>query len=196
MQHFGLIVGSTRPGRFAEVPAKWLLAGATERPDFSLDVLDLREADLPFLEESIPPAMLSGAYANPKANAWRERIGHYDGYIATVAEYNHGPAAVLKNAFDSAFAEWRRKPIAFVGYGTTGAARAIGQIRNTAIELQMAPLRHEVTIGLEPFTALRNGERSLDDFDHLVRARQAMFDELVWWAAALRAARNRLRIVA
>lgn len=67
--------------------------------------------------------------AEPQAEAWRKRIGEFDGSIATVAEYNHGPAAVLKNAFDSASLEWQRKPIAFVGYGGVGAARAIETLR-------------------------------------------------------------------
>lgn len=196
MLRFGLIVGSTRPRRFAQIPAEWLLAGAAGRADFRLDVLDLREIDLPFLDESFPPAMLDGAYANPKANAWRQRLAQCDGFIATVAEYNHGPTAVLKNAFDSAFTEWQRKPIAFAGYGTTGAARAIGQLRGITVELQMAPLRHEVTIGLEPFIAVQNKEKALSDYDHLNRARTALFDNLVWWASALKAARNKLRVVA
>lgn len=196
MIKIGLIVGSTRPGRFAGVPAKWLLEGAAERQDFRLDELDLLEADLPFLDEIIPPAMLNGAYSNPKTNAWRHRLGEYDGYIATVAEYNHGPTRALKNALDSAWIEWRRKPIAFVGYGMTGAARAIGQLRTTVVELQMAPLGHEVTIGMEPFNAVRNSEKSLGDYAYLNQARAAMFDELVWWASALKSARNKLRIVA
>ncbi|MFC3059072.1 NADPH-dependent FMN reductase [Paenirhodobacter populi] len=196
MLRFGLIIGSTRPRRFAQIPADWLLAAAADRTDFTLDVLDLREADLPFLDESFPPAMLGGAFANPKANAWRARLNHYDGFIATVAEYNHGPTAALKNAFDSAFLEWRRKPVAFVGYGTTGAARAIAQLRSIALGLEMAPVRSEVTIGLEPFIAVQNNEKMLRDYGYLNRACTALFDDLVWWASALKAARNKLRVVA
>jgi hypothetical protein len=37
--------------------------------------------------------------------------------IATTAEYNHAPAGVPKNAFDSALFEWNNRPISFVGYG-------------------------------------------------------------------------------
>lgn len=194
MLRFGLIVGSTRPRRFAQIPAEWLLAGAADRADFRLDVLDLREIDLPFLDESFPPAMLYGAYA--KANAWRQRLAQCDGFIATVAEYNRDPTAVLKNAFDSAFTEWQRKPMAFAGYGTTGAARAIRQLHGIAVELKMAPLRHKVTIGLEPFIAVQDKEKVLSDYDHLNRARTALVDNLVWWASALKAARNKLRVVA
>jgi hypothetical protein len=43
-----------------------------------------------------------GMFTEPEAEAWRKRIGELDAFIATVAEYNHGPTAVRKNAFDSA----------------------------------------------------------------------------------------------
>ena len=56
-------------------------------------------------------------------------------------EYNHGYPAVLKNAMDSTFVEWRRKPVTFVGWGNVGGARAIEQLRQVAVEFEMAPLR-------------------------------------------------------
>ena len=127
MLKFALIIGSTRPGRFADTPAKWILDSAGARKDFQLDVLDLRDHALPFYEEPASPLATNGAYSNPAAEAWRHRIGEYDGFIVTAAEYNHGPTAVLKNALDSAYLEWNRKPISFVGYGGVGGARAIEQ---------------------------------------------------------------------
>jgi NAD(P)H-dependent FMN reductase len=188
-----LIVGSTRQNRFADRPAQWLVEGASNRSDLALEVLDLRDYPLPFFNEPVPPLFTGGAYSQPEAEAWRRKIGEYDAFIATVAEYNHGPTAVLKNALDSAQLEWQRKPIAFLGYGGVGAARAIEQLRGVAIELQMVPLKHEVNIGMEPFLGILQGGRSLNDYDYLVKARNAMFDQLVWWGSALRAARTGTR---
>ena len=187
----GLIVGSTRPNRFADTPVRWLVEGASARSDLRLSVLDLRDFALPFFNEPAPPGYTNGVYTDPKAEAWRKRIGELDAFIATVAEYNHGPTAVLKNAFDSALNEWQRKPIAFVGYGGVGAARAIETLRGVAIELQMAPIRHEVNIGMEPFLRILRQGRALNDYEYLVRSRDAMFDHLVWWGEALTAARQR-----
>ena len=62
------------------------------------------------------------------------------------AEYNHGYPAVLKNAMDWTFVEWRRKPITFVGWGNVGGARAIEQLREVAVEFEMAPLRYAVHV--------------------------------------------------
>jgi NAD(P)H-dependent FMN reductase len=191
MLRVGLIVGSTRPNRFADTPVQWLVEGASARRDLQLAVLDLRDYRLPFFNEPASPAYTGGVYTEPEAEAWRKRIGEFDAFIATVAEYNHGPTAVLKNAFDSAFLEWQRKPIAFVGYGGVGAARAIETLRGAVIELQMAPIRHEVNIAMEPYLGIVQNGRSLNDYGYLVQSREAMFDHLVWWGEALKAARQK-----
>lgn len=192
MIKIALIVGSTRPQRFADVPARWIAQGAAARPDLRLETLDLRDYALPFYQEPASPLATNGVYTDPAAEAWRKKIGEYDGYIATVAEYNHGPTAVLKNALDSAFYEWNRKPIAFVGYGGAGGVRAIEQLRGVAIELQMAPVKAEVNIAMEPFVGMLMQGKTPDDYEHLVTARETVFDQLVWWGNALKAARERL----
>ena len=194
MLKVGLIVGSTRPNRFADTPVQWLVEGASARPDLQLTVLDLRDYRLPFFNEPASPAYTGGVYAQPEAEAWRRRIGEFDAFVATVAEYNHGPTAVLKNAFDSAHLEWQRKPIAFVGYGGVGAARAIETLRGVVIELQMAPIRHEVNIAMEPYIGIVQGGRSLNDYDYLAQSRELMFDHLVWWGGALKSARQKTAV--
>ena len=77
------------------------------------------------------------------------------GIVILTGEYNHGYPAVLKNALDSTFPEWRRKPVAFVGWGNTGGARAIEQLRLVAIEFEMAPLRHAVHVLPDILIAVR-----------------------------------------
>jgi NAD(P)H-dependent FMN reductase len=191
MLKIGFIVGSTRPNRFADKPVQWILDGASRRSDLALEVLDLREHPLPFYDEPVPAPYTGGAFSRAEAEAWRHRIGALDGFIATVAEYNHGPTAVLKNAFDSAFYEWNRKPIGFVGYGGVGGARAIEQLRGVAVELQMAPIKQEVNIAMEPYLGIIQQGRTLDDYPYLVQAREALFDNLVWWGQALKTAREK-----
>ena len=191
MLKVGLIVGSTRPNRFADIPVPWLVEGASSRRDLQLTVLDLRDFRLPFFNEPASPMATGGVYSEPAAEAWRKRIGEFDAFVTLVAEYNHGPTAVLKNGFDSALNEWQRKPIAFVGYGGVGGARAIETLRCVVIELQMAPIRHEVNIAMEPFLGILQKGRSLNDYGYLLQNREAMFDHLVWWDEALKAARQR-----
>ena len=184
-----LIVGSTRPNRFADVPAGWIEKGSAERSDMTLEKLDLRDYPLPFFDEPVSPSASGGVWSNPATESWRRKIAEFDGFIVTAAEYNHGPTAVLKNALDSALFEWKDKPISFVGYGGVGGARAVEQLRLTAIELQMAPLKIAVHIGLEPFLGVLMQGKTLDDYPYLALSRSAMFDQLVWWARALAKAR-------
>jgi NAD(P)H-dependent FMN reductase len=184
-----LIVGSTRPNRFADVPVRWIVDAAAARHDFALEVVDLRDWPLPFYNDP-KTALAHSVYSDPTVDRWRQTIGEFDGYLATAAEYNHGPTAVLKNAFDWAHFEWNQKPISYIGYGGVGGARAIEQLRMVAVELRMAPIKHAVHIGMEPFIGILLHGKRLDDYAHLITARTAMFDELVWWAGALRTARG------
>ena len=107
------------------------------------------------------------------------------------AEYNHGYPAVLKNALDHLFAEFNRKPVAFVGYGNVGGARAIEQLRQVVVELEMAPLRHAVHILPHVMIEVMQADEFLPAmFSPLDERLDLLVRDLVWWAAALAAARN------
>lgn len=184
----GIIVGSTREGRFADKPADWIKSLAAAREDFDVEVIDLRDYPLPFFEEAMSPAWAPSE--NEVAKRWQAKIDSLDAFVVTVAEYNRGPTAVLKNALDYAYNEWNNKPVAFVAYGGVGGARAVEQLRLHAVELQMAPIRTGVHILLPDFMALMQGEKQLSEIEHLNTGATAMLDQLSWWAQALTAARN------
>ncbi|MEQ1609273.1 MAG: NAD(P)H-dependent oxidoreductase [Hyphomonadaceae bacterium] len=135
----------------ADVQAKRIVEATAKRDDFTLG---LRDNPLPFFNESSPPPYITNAWSGPASEAWRQKLKTYDGDLATVSEYSHGPTAGLKNAFDNAFYEWKRSPIAFVGHGGVTAAGAIEQPRGIAVELQTAPIRHEVNIVMEPYSGV------------------------------------------
>lgn len=184
----GIIIGSTREGRFGDKPAAWIHTLASQRSDLQFELIDLRSHPLPFFDEALP---LTWAPAkNAAAQAWATKIASLDGFIIVTPEYNHGPSAVLKNALDYAYAEFNRKPVAFVGYGGVGAARAIEQLRLNAVELQMAPIRNAVHIGMVEFLGILQQGKSFDDFPHLAQAASGLLDDLAWWAATLKAARQ------
>ncbi|TIV10417.1 MAG: NAD(P)H-dependent oxidoreductase, partial [Mesorhizobium sp.] len=113
----------------------------------------------------------------------------FDGFIFTAAEYNHAPTGVLKNAIDYAANEWNKKPAGFVGYGSVGGARAVEQLRLIAVELQMAPVKSAVHIAWGDFLAVRQGEKKLEDIEHLNQAAAALVNDVAWWAKVLKAAR-------
>jgi NAD(P)H-dependent FMN reductase len=184
----GIIIGSTRPGRFADQPAEWIHDIAKARGDIAVEVIDLRDYPLPFYDETGLPAM--GPLDNEVAQRWQEKLASLDGFIFLVAEYNYGPTAVLKNAIDYAFHEWARKPVAFVGYGGVGGARAVEHLRLHAVALQMAPMRVATHISRPELMAIRNEGKKLSEFASLNAAAGDMLDQLVWWTKALSAARE------
>lgn len=188
MLKVGVILGSTRKTRFGDKPARWFMELANQRDDMEFELLDLREFDLPFFDE-----VASNAWAptqNEAARRWQEKIGTFDAFVIITPEYNHAPPAVLKNALDQAYVEWVRKPVAFVGYGSVGAARAVEQLRLIVNELQMMPIRHAVHIQGGDFMAVAGGQKTLDELDYLPPLVQTMLDDLAWWAQALKAARE------
>ena len=184
----GIILGSTREGRFGEKPAHWIYEIASQRTDLTFEQIDLRDYPLPFFNEAMSPAW--APVKNEAAQRWAAKLATLDGLIVVTPEYNHGPSAVLKNAFDYAYKEFVRKPIGFVGYGGVGAARAVEQLRLVAIELQMAPVRNAVHIGMVEFLGIWQQGKSFADFPHLAQAANGMLDDIAWWANALKSARE------
>src|SRR2546428_11078113 len=132
-----VIVGTTRAARFGHKPAQWIAAIASQRDDMVVEVVDLREYPMPFFDEVASNAWVPSQ--NEVAQRWQKKVAEFDGYIFVTAEYNRGVPAVLKNALDYAYPEWNKKPAAFVGYGSVGAARAIEQLRLISGELPKAP---------------------------------------------------------
>jgi NAD(P)H-dependent FMN reductase len=185
----GIIIGSTRRGRFAAHPAEWIEARARKHGAFEVELLDLRDYPMPFFDEEGSPAMTPST--DETARRWQKKIAGLDGFIVIAAEYNHGPTAVLKNALDYAYAEWNNKPVAFVGYGGTGGARSVEHLRLSAIELQMAPIRAGVHIQWAVYEPVAKGEKKLEEFGFLNDTASGMLDQLAWWVDALNAARER-----
>ena len=184
----GIVIGSTREGRFGEKPAHWIHEIAKQRTDLAFDLIDLRDHPLPFFNEPMSPAW--APVKNEAAQRWADKLAALDGLIVVTPEYNHGPSAVLKNAFDYAYEEFNRKPIGFVGYGGVGAARAVEQLRLVATELQMAPVRNAVHIGMVEFLGIWQQGKNFEDFPHLAQAANGMLDDIAWWAKALKTARE------
>lgn len=184
----GIVIGSVRPNRFADKPAKWIEAIARARGDLDIEVVDLKDYPLPFFDEPVSPAYAPSQ--NAVAQKWQKKVDSLDGYIFLAAEYNRAPTAVLKNALDYAYKEWNKKPAAFVGYGMLGAARAVEHLRTIAVELQMAPTRAGVHIAGQDFLGALMHGKDLKDAAHLNDSADQALDQLAWWAKALKIARD------
>lgn len=132
----GVVVSTTRPSRIGPLVAEWVrqLAPYDAHPE----IVDLARVDLPFLEDHATPA--AGEYDRPSTLAWSEQVRGYDALILTVAEYNGGYPAVLKNALDTLKQEWAGMPVGVVGYGWGGAVAATGALATVLDRLQAVRL--------------------------------------------------------
>lgn len=188
----GVIISSTRATRFGEIPAKWILEKANERPEIEAEIVDLRDFDLPFFDEAASNAWMPSQSAN--AVKWQNKISEFDAYIFVTAEYNRAITGALKNALDQAYVNWNKKAFGAVGYGTVGGARAIENLRTIGIELQMASTRSAVHIAGADFMAVHpafGGTKSLNEIEASIgNSAKDMLDQLIWWGNAAKAARE------
>jgi NAD(P)H-dependent FMN reductase len=190
-----IIIGSTRPNRFSEKPARWIYEETRKKDGIVAELLDLRDYPMPFLDQPISPALSGGKYENSIVKAWAEKIKDGDAFIVVTPEYNHGYPAVLKNALDSIFPEWNKKPVGFVAYGNAGGARSVEQLRQVVIELQMLPIRNAIHIPSDIYRAVMNETLPVNPelFKGLrnpVDRVELFLNELIWNARALKTARG------
>jgi NAD(P)H-dependent FMN reductase len=191
MTVISVIVGSTRQGRFSEKPAQWIFQHLKKRGDVEARLLDLRDFPMPFFDQPATPATPGRpAYENEVVQRWTAAIAQSDGFVFVTPEYNYGPPAVLKNAIDWVYPEWNRKAACFVSYGSAGGARSVQQLRQVAIEVQLAPIRSSVHIPVATLMAHFQGGDVDKGFAELEAPAKKMIDDLLWWTTALKTARK------
>ena len=179
MTKIAIIIGSTRPQRKGETVAKWVFEVAKKRTDAEFELIDLKEVNLPFLDEPLPAG--SGKYSQPHTKAWAARIAPFDGFVFVTPEYNHSTSPALKNAIDFLFAEWRNKACGFVGYGGVSGARAIEHLRSIVSNFEMADVRSAV--GIAEFSEFQNGV--FKPLPHQEKAVNDMLNQVIAWSNAL-----------
>lgn len=184
MVKVAIIIGSTRPGRKAEAVARWVHDIAQRRSDAEFELVDIKDFNLPLLDEPVPPSR--GQYSKPHTKAWAAKIEPFDAFVFVTPEYNHGTSGALKNAVDFLYREWNNKAAGFVGYGSAGGVRAVESLRLVMGELQVADVRAQVMLSL--YTDFENFTTFKPAPQHETSV-QSMLDQVVAWGGALKALR-------
>jgi NAD(P)H-dependent FMN reductase len=183
--NIAIILGSTRPGRNGEAVAQWVYGLAQKRSDAIFELVDIKDYDLPLLDEPVPPSQ--GKYSKDHTKRWSQLINRFDAYIFVTAEYNHGIPGALKNAIDFLYKEWNNKAAGFVSYGSAMGVRSVEQLRLVMAELQIADVRAQVMLSLA------------DDFEDYSRFKpnpqheetaNTMFDQVIAWSRVLQSLRT------
>jgi len=186
MLRIGIIIGSTRPGRKAEAVAKWVYEIAQKRGDAEFELVDIKDYDLPLLDEPMSPMM--GQYTHQHTRDWSAKIASLDAYVFVTPEYNHATSGALKNAIDYLYHEWVNKAAGFVAYGGASGVRAVENLRLVMGELQVADVRNQV--GLSLFTDFENFSVFKPAAQH-EKSVNAMLDQVIAWGGALKPLREK-----
>lgn len=192
MTKIAVIVGSTREGRVTDRLATWVAAEVQKNAE--VEVVDLRDYQLPFFEEAISPRYNPERKPGGAVKQWLDKVAAFDGYVLVTPEYNRATSGVLKNALDFLAYELEQKPVALVGHGTTGGAQAVGNLRNAL------PGVGAVTIPQAIYFNHRVGEVITEDgelHEEVANnpygpqtALQSQAKQLVWFANALKTAKE------
>src|ERR1700716_1769574 len=146
MIKIAIILGSTRPGRNGEAVAKWVYDVAKKRSDAEFELVDIKDFNLPLLDEPVPPSL--GQYSKEHTKVWAAKIDSFDAFVFVTPEYNHGTSGALKNAIDFLFKEWNNKAAGFVSYGGASGVRAVESLRLVMGELMVADVRAQLLLSL------------------------------------------------
>lgn len=176
-----ILLGTARDGRQSEKAARFVLEEAKQYEQFKTQLIDARDFGISRTDDT---------KTSENAKKFSELIQKADGLIVVSPEYNHGYPGELKIALDQLYKEYKHKPIGICGVseGRMGGARMVEQLRLVAIELQMVPISKAVYFS--------NIESVFDEKGHVINSDSyhkqltAFFDELAWYAKALKAARQ------
>lgn len=173
-----VILGTAREGRRSERAASFVL-DQVGRAEIETELIDVRDH-----------LISSTGQEAPRAKEIGEKLSRADGYIIVAPEYNHGYPGELKLFLDSFYDEFKRKPLAICGVsiGILGGARAVEQLKTISIEFHMVPIREAVyfcQVG-----ALFDEQGIIQDASYEDKVKK-MLDELVWFARALKEAREK-----
>lgn len=192
MLKVGIIIGSTRPTRVGDQVGKWVYERAMNTGKADFELIDLKDFDLPLLNEKKSAAMGREYYEHEHTKRWSKKIMECDCFIFITPEYNHGIPAALKNSLDYLYEEWNNKVCGFVGYGSASGFRSVEAMRLVCAELQMATVRNQVALNL------------MTDFENLTKFKPAsshekklniLINDIVKWGEAMKNMRDEVNPV-
>jgi NAD(P)H-dependent FMN reductase len=183
MPRLGVIVASVREGRVGRPVADWFIERARMHTHFEIDLVDLKDVNLPIFAERHHPRLRQ--YESDHQKNWSARVAGLDAFVFVMPEYNYSTAPALINALDYLFFEWNYKPVGLVTYGgVSGGLRAAQMVKQTVSAMKLVAIPEAVTI---PFVG-----QAIDKESGTFKATEAhdksaatLLDELARWTDAL-----------
>ena len=181
-----IFIVSTRQGRKGEAVARWFEARARGHAKFEVEVVDLKEVNLPLMDEPEHPRFRRYQYDHTKA--WSARVSRADAFVFVTPEYNYCSPPSLVNAIDYLVHEWAYKPVGFVSYGgVSGGTRSVQMTKLLVTGLKMMPMTEAVHLPFFMKSFAPDGTFAPDETQ--ATAATTMLDELLRWTNAMAALR-------
>ena len=181
--------GSVRTERQGIRAARFVVNECRAR-GYDVALVDPVEYPLPLLDK------MYKEYPKGQAPAMLERIVALivpaDAIVVVSGEYNHSIPPALSNLLDHFLEEWFWKPSAIVCYsaGPFGGVRAAMQLRSMLAELGMSSIPSILPL---PKVQAAFSEDGTPTDPKIHDRTKKFFDELEWYACALRDARDKPR---
>jgi len=177
-----IVFASTREGREGFPIANWVMERAQAHGKFQPELVDLKEVNLPLLDEPQHPRLHQYQHAHTKS--WSALVAAADAFVFVTPEYNYGMPPALLNAIDYLFAEWAYKAAAVVSYGgISGGTRSAQMTKQMLPSVKMMPIPEGVSIPF--FRNMINAEGQFVAGEMQEKAITPMLDELARWTGAL-----------
>jgi NAD(P)H-dependent FMN reductase len=180
MLYLPVIVGTIRRNRESVKVAEFVLRCLEERDGVAAELLDLKELNLPMMEERLR----FRDDADPSVTEFSAKIARADAIVIVTPEYNSGYPGVLKNALDYLKPEYRHKPfgIITVSAAESGGVLCLAALRQVILHLGGLPI--PATLPVPKVQEVFRSEASPQDPVFLQRA-NSYLDELLWFTEAL-----------
>jgi NAD(P)H-dependent FMN reductase len=181
-----IITATVRPGRKGPIVTNWIAEKAKQHGGFSVEILDLKEINLPLMDEPNHPALQK--YQHEHTKKWSATIDEADAFIFVTAEYDFNYPAPLRNALEFLYNEWRYKAAGIVSYGGVSAGtRAFNSLKSDLSSLEMAPLKHAVHI---PFFTHFIKDDKLVPNEVMEKSAEHLLNELARWTKGMKIIRE------
>jgi len=181
-----VVLASVRDGRAGEAIAQWFVTRAKEHGKFDIEIADLKELDLPIMNEPQHPRLKK--YVHESSKRWSGIVGGSDAFVFVTPEYNYTMPPALVNALDTLYHEWTYKPVAFVSYGgVSGGIRSVQTAKLMVTGFKMMPMVEAVNI---PFYSQLMQDGVFKSNETHDKAVGPMLDELARWSEALKSLRQ------
>jgi NAD(P)H-dependent FMN reductase len=187
MPKLSIVIASTREGRAGPSVASWFVEKARAHGKFDVELVDLKDVNLPLLDEPNHP--VKRQYTHEHTKRWSKIVDAADAFTFVVPEYNYGMSPALLNALDFVYHEWAYKAASFVSYGgLSGGLRGVQMAKQVLTTLKVMPIPDGVSFPF--FAKLRREDGTFEPGDVQDKAVTTMLEELSRWTNALQTMRK------